>query len=104
MPHAGEHEDQRRAVDFDVTGGFRFEFARAVGDEHQLIFGQRPAAKPVELVQHRMAAGRIFFARLDDRTARAGHVHATRRRFFIHRQVMKKRVLAYHRRSLSAVG
>ena len=83
-----------------MAGRFRFKLARAIGDQHQLKLGQRPPAEPFKLVQRGMAAGRIVFAGLDHDAARARHVHSPRHRFFIDRQVMKKRVLAAHCRTL----
>src|SRR5215813_1892146 len=45
-----------------------------------------------------MAARRVFFARPNDRAPSTGHVDSPRHRLFIHRKVMKKRILTGYRR------
>ena len=90
--------NQGDAFNLHAPCGFRFEFAGPIGNENQLKFRQRPTPRPVELIERRMAARRIFFAGTNDGAARAGHVDSPRHRFFIDRKVMKKRILARHRR------
>ena len=65
VPHTRKQAQQCRALKMNAAGGFRLKLAGAARQQHKLKLRQRPPARPIELIQHRVPARRITIARMN---------------------------------------